>query len=212
MKVCLGQVNTTPGDFSGNFERIRTGIARADEAGCDAIVFPELTIPGYLGQDLVYHHAYIDRNLEVLDAVRELTSSCHARLHVVVGYIDRNRGPGKPFFNKAAVLRAGEIVGKALLPTFNSGKVQPGQRANIRLDGYPYQEFGVLQGQVTNIALVPDQETYLLEIALPDSLVTTYHRSIPFAQELPGQARIVTEDRRILERVFDQLVSLVKNN
>ena len=107
---------------------------------------------------------------------------------------------------------AGEIVGKALLPTFNSGKVQPGQRANIRLDGYPYQEFGVLQGQVTNIALVPDQETYLLEIALPDSLVTTYHRSIPFAQELPGQARIVTEDRRILERVFDQLVSLVKNN
>ncbi|MCB1691999.1 MAG: NAD(+) synthase [Pseudomonadales bacterium] len=122
MKVCLGQVNTTPGDFSGNFERIRTGIARADEAGCDAIVFPELTIPGYLGQDLVYHHAYIDRNLEVLDAVRELTSSCHARLHVVVGYIDRNRGPGKPFFNKAAVLRAGEIVGtysKQLIPFYD---------------------------------------------------------------------------------------------
>ncbi|HQU60280.1 MAG TPA: HlyD family efflux transporter periplasmic adaptor subunit, partial [Saprospiraceae bacterium] len=106
---------------------------------------------------------------------------------------------------------AGEIVGKAALPTFNSGKVKPGMRTNIQLDGYPYQEFGVLQGQVKSIALVPDQETYLLEISLPDSLTTSYHRTIPFTQELPGQARIITEDRRILQRVFDQLISLVRN-
>ena len=107
---------------------------------------------------------------------------------------------------------AGEIVGKAALPTFNSGKVKPGMRTNIQLDGYPYQEFGVLQGQVKSIALVPDQETYLLEISLPDSLTTSYHRTIPFTQELPGQARIITEDRRILDRVFDRLLSLLKNN
>ncbi|MCB0547075.1 MAG: HlyD family efflux transporter periplasmic adaptor subunit, partial [Phaeodactylibacter sp.] len=107
---------------------------------------------------------------------------------------------------------AGDIVGKAFLPTFNSGKVKPGQRANIRLDGYPYQEFGVLQGQVKSIALVPDQDTYLLDIALPDSLTTTYQRRIPFAQELTGQARIITEERRILERVFDQMANLIKNN
>ena len=105
----------------------------------------------------------------------------------------------------------GLIVGKAFLPTFNSGKVQPGMRVHIRLDGYPYQEFGVLQGQVREIALVPDQNNYLLEIALPDSLVTTYQRTIPFAQELPGIARIITEDRRVLERVFDRLFSMVKN-
>lgn len=107
---------------------------------------------------------------------------------------------------------AGEIVGKAFLPAFNSGKVRPGLRVNIQLDGYPYQEFGVLRGQVKEIALVPDQENYLLEIALQDSLITTYKRSIPFAQELPGAARIITEDRRILERIFDQLISLVRNN
>lgn len=107
---------------------------------------------------------------------------------------------------------AGKIVGKAFLPAFNSGKVKPGLRAQIRLDGYPYQEFGVLTGQVKSIALVPDQDSYLLEIALPDSLVTTYGRPIPFAQELPGQARIITEDRRILERVFDQIANLLKNN
>ena len=42
---------------------------------------------------------------------------------------------------------------------------------------------------------MPDQDTYLLDIALPDSLTTTYQRRIPFAQELTGQARIITEER-----------------
>jgi len=107
---------------------------------------------------------------------------------------------------------AGDMVGKALLPIFNSGKVKTGMRTNIQLDGYPYQEFGVLPGQVSSIALAPEQETYLLEIALPDSLVTTYGRAIPFAQELSGNARIITEDRRVLDRVFDQLISLLRNN
>lgn len=85
-------------------------------------------------------------------------------------------------------------------------------RANIRLDGYPYQEYGVLPGRVSSIALAPEQETLLLQIDLPDSLITAYGRTIPFTQELSGNARIITEDRRILDRVFDRLLSLLKNN
>jgi NAD+ synthetase len=122
MKICLGQINTTPGDFDGNFQAIRTGVEYADQAGCDAVLFPELCIPGYLSQDLLYHAAFIDRNLEVLDEVRRMTASCNERLHVVVGYVERNRGPGKPFFNSAAVLRRGEIVGtyaKQLIPFYD---------------------------------------------------------------------------------------------
>ncbi len=106
----------------------------------------------------------------------------------------------------------GPILGKASLPVGNSGKVRPGQRVNILLDGYPFREFGVLRGMVKSIALVPDGDNYFLEIALPDSLVTTYKRAIPFSQELSGTARVVTEDRRVLERVFDQLSSLARNN
>lgn len=122
MKVCLGQINTTPGDFDGNFEAIRRGIEIANDAGCDVVAFPELSIPGYLTQDLIYHPAYIDRNLDVLERVRVLTASCRERLNVIVGFIDRNPGPGKPFFNKAAVIRHGEVVGtyaKQLLPFYD---------------------------------------------------------------------------------------------
>lgn len=122
MKVCLGQINTTPGDFSGNLDSISRGINVADGAGCDVVLFPELCIPGYLHQDLIYHAAYVDRNLEVLESIRELSRSCSARLHIVVGYIDRNRGPGKPFLNCAAVICGGAIIGryvKQLLPFYD---------------------------------------------------------------------------------------------
>lgn len=105
-----------------------------------------------------------------------------------------------------------QIMGKASLPVQNSGKVQPGMEVNIQLDSYPFQEFGVIKAQVGSMSLVPDEDNYILEISLADSLITTYNRHIPFAQELQGNARIITEDRRILERVFDQLMNLLKNN
>ena len=122
MKVCLGQINTTPGDFKGNLAATRRGVDVASAGGCDVVLFPELSIPGYLSQDLIYHPAYIDRNLAALEELVAYTRDKHPGLHVVVGYIDRNRGPGKPFLNCAAVIRAGEIVGrytKQLLPFYD---------------------------------------------------------------------------------------------
>ncbi|XOV87192.1 MAG: NAD(+) synthase [Pseudomonadota bacterium] len=122
MKVCLGQINTTPGDFAGNLAAIFEGIDVASRAVCDVVVFPELCIPGYLGQDLLYHPAYVDANLKALAQVREYTRSCFPGLHVVVGYINRNPAPGKPFLNSAAVLRHGEVVGiysKQLIPFYD---------------------------------------------------------------------------------------------
>jgi NAD+ synthetase len=122
MKVCLGQINTTPGDFSGNLAAILNGTSVANAGGADVILFPELTIPGYLSQDLMYHSRFIERNLEVLNELTEHSKTCFDNLHIVVGYIDRNTGPGKPFFNMAAVIRAGEIIGtykKQLLPFYD---------------------------------------------------------------------------------------------
>ena len=122
MKVCLGQVNTTPGDFDGNLDAIRKGMDEASAQKADLILFPELTIPGYLSQDLMYHSRFVSRNLEVLSEIVDYSKTCHPEMNVVVGYLDRNEGPGKPFFNMAAVIRAGEIVGsykKQLLPFYD---------------------------------------------------------------------------------------------
>ena len=106
---------------------------------------------------------------------------------------------------------SGKIIGKALLPIERSGKVKPSMRANIRLDGYPYQEFGSIQAMVKDISLVPRGETYQIELEVAGTLVTNYEKSIPFRQEMQGTANIITEDRRILERVFDKILSTLRN-
>jgi len=121
MRVCIGQINTTPGDFNGNLKSIKTGIETASAGGADALVFPELTIPGYLSQDLIYNPNYIERNFEILDEVCAYSVGCIG-LHIVIGYIGVNEGPGKPFFNMAAVILEGEVIGrykKQLLPFYD---------------------------------------------------------------------------------------------
>ncbi len=117
---------------------------------------------------------------------------------------------------KKAAETTPKTIGRAYLPVTNSGKVRTDQRVNIRLDGFPYQEFGILKGKVKNISLVPvsqnlQEASYLLEIALPDSLITTYNKLIPFRQEMQGTALIITEDRRVIDRVFDRVLSLARN-
>lgn len=122
MKVCLAQINTTPGDFDGNLAKILKGMRAAAEADCELLVFPELTIPGYLSQDLIYNPAFVDKNLSVLDEIVTFSESLSNRLHTIVGYIDRNTGVGKPFTNMAGVIAAGELkhrYQKQLLPFYD---------------------------------------------------------------------------------------------
>ena len=122
MKVCLAQINTTPGDFSGNLEKVKLGIEVASKARADLIVFPELTLPGYLSQDLLYNPDFIERNLHALQEVVEMSADCNPNLHIVIGYIGKNKGFGKPFTNLAGVINRGSLTHtyqKQLLPFYD---------------------------------------------------------------------------------------------
>jgi multidrug resistance efflux pump len=104
---------------------------------------------------------------------------------------------------------------KAVLPLANSAKVKIGLNSNIKFEAYPYQEYGVIQGIVENISLVPqaskDGDYYLLEMSVNDSLSTTYGKKLSMKQEMQGSANIITEDRRVVERLFDKWRDLMKN-
>ena len=122
MRICIAQINTTPGDFTGNIGRMTTGIERASAEACDIIVFPELTAPGYLSQDLLYNPAFIRRNLAVIDELKRLSEDVHEGLHIVFGYIGVNESIGKPFTNMAGVIHRGEMIRtyqKQLLPFYD---------------------------------------------------------------------------------------------
>ena len=96
-------------------------------------------------------------------------------------------------------------IGKVKAVAQNSGKLQIGQKVNIRLANYPDREFGVIEGKLKTISLTPDKEgNLLLDIELPNGLKTSYKKQINFQQEMTGTADIITEDLRLLERLLYQ--------
>ncbi len=102
------------------------------------------------------------------------------------------------------------FVAKLKTPSQNSGKIKVGQKVNIKLENYPDTEFGVLDGTVKNISLIPDSEgLYYVDVELPEKLITSYNKEIDFKQEMRGTAEIITEDLRLIERFFYQFKEIV---
>jgi HlyD family secretion protein len=97
------------------------------------------------------------------------------------------------------------LFGYAAVSQQGFGKVKIGQRVNIRLSGFPYEEFGVVAGEVQHISSIARDGKYMVHIALPNGLKTNYHQQLAFSQEMQGEAHIVTEDLRLIERIFFQM-------
>ena len=119
MKIGFAQLNPIVGDLSGNFEKIARAYERLAAAGARVVLTPELAVTGYPPQDLVFKSRFVPENLQIIKAL-------HARVlpgaALLVGFVDRNEGRGKPFHNAAALLEAGKPIRKthkSLLPTYD---------------------------------------------------------------------------------------------
>ncbi len=118
MKIGFAQINPTVGDLRGNCELIARAYERLAAAGAELVLTPELAMTGYPPQDLVLKSRFVPENLELL-------AKLHARVGdaaLLVGFVDRNEGRGKPFRNAAALLERGKPIRKtykSLLPTYD---------------------------------------------------------------------------------------------
>ena len=105
-----------------------------------------------------------------------------------------------------------QVLCKAFIPIKGSGKVKIGQNVNIRLDNYPHAEYGLLCGVVHNKANVPVDGVYLTEIYLEKGLQTNYDYQLEMTRELQGTAEVITNEMRLLQRIFDPMKALLKEN
>ena len=118
MKIGFAQINPTVGDLQGNFEKIVTAYDKLADAGADLVIAPELAVPGYPPQDLLFKSRFVPENLVVVDRLQKRLS----KPALLVGFVDRNEGRGKPFHNAAALLQPDQPMQKthkSLLPTYD---------------------------------------------------------------------------------------------
>ena len=123
---------------------------------------------------------------------------------------------GEPVFT--IIPENDELYGQVSLPAYGAGKVKVEQEAIVKLDDFPYNEYGSVSGVISSISLTTntektqqgDIETYLVKVKFPKGLTTNYGKKLTFKHESKGTAEIITKDRRLIERLFDNLKYVIE--
>lgn len=111
--------------------------------------------------------------------------------------------------------RHNDCVVEAYIPAYGTGKVRVGQDINIKLDEYPYSEYGFIKGTVAALSQVTNKldnnnrtvDTYRVMIRLTNGIVTNHGIKLPLKHEMKGTVDIITQPKRLIERLFDNLRS-----
>jgi NAD+ synthase (glutamine-hydrolysing) len=119
VKIALGQINPTVGDFRGNAAKIIEFARRAKDAGAGLILFPELSVCGYPPRDLVERASFVAHNGETVEKIAAETRG----IAVICGLVTpAHSDTGKSVMNSAAWLIDGKVAfvqSKMLLPTYD---------------------------------------------------------------------------------------------
>jgi predicted amidohydrolase len=116
LTLALAQINTRLGDVEANLEKHLALAAEAQASGADLLIFPELSLTGYVLQDIT---STVARRPDKDEPVfRSLLEASH-NLDMVVGFVDEDRR--HRFYISSAYLSRGEVVHvhhKVYLPTY----------------------------------------------------------------------------------------------
>ena len=119
MKIYIGQLNPTVGALSSNAELITSAYERGVKAGADLVMVTELAVTGYPPRDLLDREVFVNRALEIRDALAKRTG----KTALLFGCVTRNESwCGKPLHNTAVLAQNGKVIfqqHKVLLPTYD---------------------------------------------------------------------------------------------
>jgi len=107
------------------------------------------------------------------------------------------------------------LVLSASLPNQEAGLVKVGMPVQVKLDAFPYQNYGIFTGKVLSISpdTKPDQQlgpVYRVQVSLDRSSVTANHQTIPLKAGGTATAEIILRRRRIADILLDPIRQLQK--
>jgi hypothetical protein len=91
------------------------------------------------------------------------------------------------------------------LPVYGAGKVKKGQRVLVKLDAYPHDEFGFLEGEISEFVPVSIDNYYRANVRLTNGLQTNTGKILPIQPLLQGSAEIMLDNKRLSHRIFGTL-------
>ncbi|GGD74375.1 hypothetical protein GCM10011514_43060 [Emticicia aquatilis] len=86
------------------------------------------------------------------------------------------------------------------LPIVGVGKVKQGQRVQIKLDPYPVNEFGYLEGQIETVIPYVIENSYRAIVQLNNGMKTNNGKVIPLAYYTTGTAEVMLDEKKLLSR------------
>ncbi|WP_213995171.1 HlyD family efflux transporter periplasmic adaptor subunit [Arsukibacterium sp.] len=147
-----------------------------------------------------------------------ITAPISGRVTNLMAEIGNNVQPGIPLLTIMPDNAMLEAV--LLVPTRAYGFVMPGQRTRLRFDAFPYQRFGLYEGEVIKTAqaiVLPNEvdmpvavqePVYRVQVALDSQLIRAYGNTVPLQSGMLLSADIVLEQRSLLAWLFEPILSL----
>lgn len=194
-----------------------------------SVINTQLQLNELKQQIIEYHFDQKKQNHQYKQSLNELYSNLESRIawwfdqYVLASPINGHVAFNKIWSNNQYIESGSQIfsvipnkeqniIGRVTLSSAGVGKIRPKQKVNLKFNKYPYQEFGMVQARVKNISLVPINDEYILEIILPDTLITNYGYLLHFNQKMSGVADIITDDMPLIARLFNPIKDILKSH
>ncbi len=160
-----------------------------------------------MDQQQSFHSALLDLKSEVEKWIQQyvLIASENGRL-MFVSSLQENQliGVGQELFYVQP--KETNCYAELMIAQKGIGKVRKGEKVILKADGYPNEEYGHLTGVISYISNMPNRrDSFSVKVNLPRGLKTNYNKEIFFRNNLSAQAEIITDDRRLFDRLLGQL-------
>jgi multidrug resistance efflux pump len=96
-------------------------------------------------------------------------------------------------------------MGEIFLDQYNLGKVESKQTVIIKLKSYPFEEYGVVRGEVDNVSEIDVNKQYLVRVKLPNGITTNLNKKLKFRFGMLGDAEIITKNTKIIDKIIYKL-------
>lgn len=112
-----------------------------------------------------------------------------------------------------------QMMGEVLIPSYGAGKIKIGQTANVKIENYPYDEYGLIKGEVQSISRLSHKmqtadgknaNAYRVVISFPNGSYTNFGKNLMLDFESIGNVEIITKPKRLIERLFDNLKAKIE--